>query len=285
MMRGAFSHLRKAAGFTLVEMIVVIVLTGIVAGMVAVFIRSPVQAYVDTANRARLTEAADTAMRFFARDLRSALPNSLRVTRVGTTDYLEFIPTVGGGRYRQYPTNGGGGDILDFSALDGAFDVIGPVPVYNNTNSVVVFNTDTAAGSTTNAYIGNNRAAVGSANNNAAAISTDAARHTVTIAATRFPAPSPSQRFHMVGPPVTYECNPTAGVLRRYSYGFGGAGGQATPPAGVPNVLVNNVTACTIAYNPAVNTMRTGVVLISLTLTLNGENVNLVHQVHVQNMP
>ena len=284
MMRGAFLRLRKAAGFTLVEMIVVIVLTGIVAGMVAVFIRSPVQAYVDTANRARLTEAADTAMRFFARDLRSALPNSLRVTTVGTTSYLEFIPTVGGGRYRQYPTNGGGGDVLDFSVADGAFDVIGPVPVYDNTHSVVVFNTDTALGSTTNAYVGNNRATVTTANNNAAAISTDAARHTVTIAATRFPAPSPSQRFHMVGTPVTYVCNPTAGVLQRYS-GYAFAQNQTTPPAGAPNVLVNNVTACTIAYNPAVNTMRTGVVLISLTLTLNNENVNLVHQVHVQNMP
>ena len=268
----------------MVEMVVVIAIAGIVASMVAVFIRSPVQAYVDTARRARLTEAADTALRRLARDLRTALPNSVRVTAVGTTMYLEFIPTVGGGRYRQYPTAAGGGNPLDFSSADGAFDVIGPVPVYGNTHQVVVFNL--GPGSAADAYAGNNRAAVTSSNANAALFSTDTAAHTLTFAATTFPQPSPAARFHLVDTPVTYECNPGAGELRRYrAYPFSTV--QPMPPGagGVAEVLAAGVAECTIAYDPSVTRTRTGLVTLWIRLEEEGESVRLVHQVHVQNLP
>ena len=53
----------SCAGFTLVEAIMVIVITGILAGMVAVFIKAPVDGYVDSVRRAELTDAADTALR------------------------------------------------------------------------------------------------------------------------------------------------------------------------------------------------------------------------------
>ncbi|NCN89388.1 MAG: prepilin-type N-terminal cleavage/methylation domain-containing protein, partial [Gallionella sp.] len=53
-------------GFTLIEMIVVIVITGIIAGIVAIFIKAPVQGYVDSARRAELTDIADTAVRRLA---------------------------------------------------------------------------------------------------------------------------------------------------------------------------------------------------------------------------
>ena len=43
---------RRPRGFTLVEMIIVIVITGIIGGIVAIFLRAPVQGYVDSARRA-----------------------------------------------------------------------------------------------------------------------------------------------------------------------------------------------------------------------------------------
>ena len=77
-------------GFTLVEAIIVIVLTGILAGVVAVFLVIPVTGYFDVARRAELTDTADTALRRISRDLRLALPNSIRVTSCNTA--IEFIP-------------------------------------------------------------------------------------------------------------------------------------------------------------------------------------------------
>ncbi|MFA6270798.1 MAG: type II secretion system protein, partial [Candidatus Paceibacterota bacterium] len=79
---------RPSAGFTLVEAVVAIVITGILAGIVAVFIASPVQGYVDSVRRAELTDAADVALRRMMRDIRLALPNSLRVTSAGGVDYI-----------------------------------------------------------------------------------------------------------------------------------------------------------------------------------------------------
>jgi MSHA biogenesis protein MshO len=90
----------RQGGFTLTEMVMVIVITGILAGIVAVFIAGPVGGYVDSARRAQLTDAADAALRHLAREVRLALPNSMRVGTDGSNRYIEFIMTSAGGRYR-----------------------------------------------------------------------------------------------------------------------------------------------------------------------------------------
>lgn len=279
-------------GFTLVEMVIVIVITGIIAGMIGVFIRWPLHAYVDTERRTILTEAADTALRRIARDLRTALPNSIRVVAVGGTTYLEFIPTVGGGRYRNYPTAGGAGDPLDFTTADTGFDVLGPVPVYSAGDSIVVYNNQDPA-TMLGAYAGTNRVAATSGNNvmpgAPALFSTDATPHTVTFAAMQFPSPSPASLFQVVTPPVTYACTPNAatpaaGTLVRYT-GYAFAAAQPTPPAGVPVTVVSGVSACTIPSPALTLYARTALVTLSVDLSEAGETIRMVHQVHVQNTP
>ena len=106
----------------------VIVITGILAGMVAVFIKAPVDGYVDSVRRAELTDAADTALRRISRDVRTALPNSFRLASVGGSSCVEFLPTLGGGRYRVAPKTDSTalpvGDVLDFAIADTSFDVL-----------------------------------------------------------------------------------------------------------------------------------------------------------------
>ena len=90
-------------GFTLIEAVMVLVITAIVAAMVAVFIQKPVQSYVDSARRADLTDIADTAVRRMAREIRLALPNSVRNPADGSDQCIEFMPTkivpvIGGAR-------------------------------------------------------------------------------------------------------------------------------------------------------------------------------------------
>jgi MSHA biogenesis protein MshO len=120
------TRMRGQSGFTLVEAVVVILISGIVFAVVAIFIQRPVEGYFDTTRRAALSDIADTAVRRITRDLRLALPNSVRVSG----NYLEFLLTTGGGRYRAEPTSTGTGNILDFTSPggDASFDVIGPTP-------------------------------------------------------------------------------------------------------------------------------------------------------------
>lgn len=267
-------------GFTLVEAIVAMVVMSIAAALVGMFIRVPVESYFDTERRARLTDTADTALRRIARDLRLALPNSVRVTNSGGVHYLEFFQTRFGGRYRADPTGAGGGNPLDFTIADTGFEVIGAAPTFLGGDYVAVANL--GAGSGSDAY------AAAGAGKNMVPVTGITGGGVVQFAAFRFPVASPGNRFFIVNERVTYECNPTAGVLRRYSgYGMPPAGGaQPTPPVGVtPTILANRVSGCTITYDGYVANTRSGVVSMALGLSEQGEAVSLFHQVHVSNVP
>src|SRR4051794_39826380 len=110
---------RRACGVTLVEMVVAMVIVGIVVAAALLF-AYPVTQAIDLTVRAELTDSADNALQRMGRDVRLALPNSARVTSVGTTFYLEFLAIRTAGRYRSEgdgPSGGtacGGGDELAF---------------------------------------------------------------------------------------------------------------------------------------------------------------------------
>lgn len=277
---------RLPRGWTLVESVVVIVLTGIVAASVATFLRGPVRSYVDTARRSELTDAADTALRRITRDLRMALPNSIRVKAVGGAIYLEYLQTVAGTRYREYPDASGAGNVLDFTAADSSFDVIGPVPPFATGDSIVIFNVnadDTPTGS--NAYAGDNRARYVSASGPTVTIEDPAG---APGAPKLFPFSSPGQRLHVVRYPVTYVCDPTAGVreLRRYwSYTIQAAQPVTFAPGTMDALLADDVTGCAFSYTVSPATQRVGVVSLTLELTREGESVRLFQEVHVNNVP
>src|SRR5262245_29129252 len=92
----------RCGGFTLLEAITVIVITGIIAAVVAVFMVKPVQGYFSSSARLAMADTADTALRRIARDVRLALPNTVRVDPSGML--LEFIPIKTGGRYMDKDT-------------------------------------------------------------------------------------------------------------------------------------------------------------------------------------
>jgi MSHA biogenesis protein MshO len=268
---------RRARGFSLVEMIVVIAITGVIAAAVAFFIRRPVEGYVDAARRAELTDIADTALRRMTRDLRSALPNSMRITSNASGTYIEYLQTSGGGRYRAETAGSGPpGDPLDFSAADATFDVIGALPALAGGESVVIYNL-TASGATANAYLGDNRAAV------------DVPASTTKVvlqSAKQFPFTSPGKRFHVVQYAVTYRCDPATGELRRY-WNYGILDPQPAPPA-TPNnaLLATSVATCALApFTYSQVTQRLGVVALKLQISRSGETVTLFQQVHINNVP
>ncbi len=279
-------------GFTLVEMVVVIVITGIIGGMVAVFMRAPVQGYVDSARRAEMTDIADTALRRISRDLRLALPNSVRITVSGGNTYLEFIPTTGGGRYRDSTNAAGVGDILDFSIADPSFEVLGAMPPVAAGDQIVVYNLGIAGA---DAYAGNtlathNRRAVTGVAGNVISINsaTPLPFDSCVYDANGFVAGG--CRFQVVQTPVTYACAPVAGgaggTLTRWQ-GYAIQAGQPTalPAGGATSLLATNVSACTFTYDANVVAQRSGLVTMHLTITEQGESVALYNATHVSNAP
>ena len=274
----------RERGVTLIEMVIVISITAIIAGAVSVFISRPVEGYADAARRAEMSDIADTALRRITRDLRTALANSIRITCVpsgcpaGSVYYLEYLQGSGGGRYRTEKDSSGAGLPLDFTAPAASFDVIGTMPALAAGDSIVIYNL-AYSGTTANAYVGDNRALVNVGASTATTIALNAATH--------FPFSSPGKRFNVIQYAVTYACNQTTGQLRRY-WGYGIVDPQPIPPAGGSNALLaSNVAACSFTYAPTGVAQRMGVVTLTLKIAESGSNdwIQLFQQVHVTNVP
>lgn len=265
-------------GFTLIEMIIVIVLGGIIASMTASILTLPINAYVDNNRRATLTAVAESALRRMQRDIRRALPNSIRISADGKT--LELLHLVDGGRYRAKLASDGSGDLLDLTLNDTSFDVLGNLQDFSNLSTgsdrVVIYPLNTSGG---DAYAGDNSAVIAS---------TSTANHLV-FSAFQFPLASPQQRFFVVDTPVTYHCDTSATqpkdkVLIRYaSYAIQVT--QPVPPSSGGAIHANHIADCKFDYSSGSST-RTGLVTLELVLTDDaGETIRLLHQVHVDNQP
>ena len=115
------------AGFSLFELIVVIVLLGVMATGAGMLITTPIDAYNDQVRRQFLLDQAEMALRQIARDVRRALPNSIRTTPVGAGWALEMVNTIDGARYRDEAGTGftADTDILDFTSADDEFNFLG----------------------------------------------------------------------------------------------------------------------------------------------------------------
>lgn len=285
---------RHQAGFTLVEAIIAMVVTGIVAAIVSVFIAGPIQGYVDTTRRAGLTDTADTALRRIAYELRSAVPNSVRIHDAGRS--IEFIPTRDGGIYRAQRDAAGCAvaspsdpiaDVDDCSAADNArFDVLGPPVAGSAGDFVVIYNTGQAGLDAYEGGSGRNRRTVTAAG----------AKVAFTPTATVFPTyESPFQRFQIVPStgPITFGCSAVAALsgsggfeLRRITAYRGGTDDWTPSPltaAGSSAVLATELDSCAFSYQPVSAT--NGLVVLRLVVRRDGESITLVSQVHVDNTP
>jgi MSHA biogenesis protein MshO len=300
-------------GFTLVEMIMVMVITGILGGMVAIFIRAPVQGYVDSSRRAEMVDIADTALRRLARDIRTAVPNSIRVpaaacvATTATPCYVEYLPTKAGGRYRSVTATAGAvlcgsyaAAVLDFATADNCFEILGPPITFVTGDQIVIGSTQSDGNPP---YQNPAAAACGVAATTTCirraipAAGAGANRQFVRVTAT-FPLPAfaevPGQRFAVVDGTqgaVTYSCDGVGinangdgtGSLNRYAlYGYLPAQ-QAPATLGAPALLADKLSACTIAYSPF--NQRNSLVDITLTITRANESINLSHSIHVNNVP
>jgi MSHA biogenesis protein MshO len=293
---------RFQRGFTLVEAIVVIVIMGIMVAAIALFLRWPFQSYMDTQRRGQMSDLADGALRRISRDLRNALPNSIRVTSAAST-CVEFLPTITGGRYRASVSSTGAGDPLDFTVADPSFDMFGTLPAGLSLagDMVVVYNLGpTSPGA--DAYAGNTtRSIVGTAVEPTVSNET---KITINPGLTPFPLASPANRFQVIGPAATaatsyvfsgLACDGAAhvdaqgngvGTLYRVA-GYPITPAPSCPPAaGAQIPLATSVSLCSIQYSLPNNVAaREGLVDMQIGISQSNDPVVMFHEVHVSNAP
>jgi MSHA biogenesis protein MshO len=276
----------------------VIAVTGIVATMVGAFVFRPVQGYTDLARRAALTDSAESVLRRMARDIRLAVPNSVRITTVGSGFALELLPVVDGGRYAtEEATACENLTSFDGAAADGQFDILGTFPTLGTgtfaTHRLVINNQGDA---TSNDVYADAVAVAGQRIITAASITVTAgtcgnSKHNITFTAHQFRTDSPRDRVFVVTTPVSYLCVPSAsgGTLTRYQgYTFAAlqtardTAGELTAAGATSARIADHITACAAAT--ATSDIRDrGLVTLRLVLADSGEQVALTHQVQVDN--
>lgn len=305
--------LRRPPGFTLVEAVIVIAIVGIIGAIVAVFIRVPILNYRDTVDRAEVTDQADLALRRMARDIRLALPNSVRVSADGSA--LELLQTRSGGRYLAADDGVDPGLVLSFDdAAKTSFAALAPPSSFSRVrvgDYVVVYNLGDGyepanawqLASGAGACAGGS--AVGAGNiapiaSLATATDSFGGQELPTVHLTLGCNPfakqdiqlqSPLRRFQVVSGPVSFYCaaQPDGTLALWRAWGYPIAASQAIPSAGQKALVATRLTHCAglFSYGTAA-AQRSGLVGIALELhgrTDSATAIRLVHQVHVDNTP
>jgi MSHA biogenesis protein MshO len=288
--------MKRDNGFTLVELVVVIVVTGIIAGIFAMQFGPAVQNYLAVGRRANLTHLADTALRRMVTEIHTAVPNSLRLLPPQTADgasCLELVPSSDGGRFRTAadtqwnqanPANPS--MWIDLTVPTPSFDVLTP---FNTTpvkgDWVVIGNQNTA-----DVYTGVSRGQVESVTTPPASLG----KFRIALqTAKQFPYGYEGGRFYIVPNAlraVTYMCGAkepdgSRALTRVVNYGFNQV--QSCPVAGGQSATVTTkVESCNFVYDPSQGaTAQSGFAQLQLKLTDKGESVTLTVGSQVENMP
>lgn len=298
--RHALPARAAARGFTLIELLIVIVIGGVISATLTVFLRPALDAFTDTRVRADMADQADTALRRMLRDVRHAVPNSLRVPN---DKCFELVPTMAGGRYRGGPdvSNDSSAECTPGNTCAAWVDTTEPTTVFDTlsrmakvpaANDWVVFNNQNG----NDVYEGSNRAQIVSVAD--APLATQGV-HRVTLNSLQVSPGYSGGRF-MVVPhaeqSVFYICDGADGSLDAQGNGKGTLWRlvrtfQAAYPASCPAttgavVLATRVRSCSFIYDPNQGaTQQSGFLWMDLELARNNETAHLAVGGHVMNVP
>lgn len=280
---------KSTLGFTLVEMVTVILILGILVVGVSSFIIFGTRIFVESSSVDQVLSQSRFAVERMTRELRSALPNSLRVNTDSLTyQCIEFVPIEASTTYLTMP-------IVPAAAASTG------IVILDNTVSAIRVNQFAWIYPLIDADV------YSSARQKRAQVKTIATapsplEHQVTLtftAPTRFAEASPRQRIYFGSSPVSYcfEKGPSGNELQLLRYaGYNFNAVQPNPAAmpatmgtgvlmaqSVANVL-NNGADLPLILTPS-SLVNNAMVHLQPRFNVNGETFQYRHQVQVINVP
>jgi MSHA biogenesis protein MshO len=260
--------LKKNHGFTLVESVVVIVLLGITAVTFTTMITGAMRGYLDTANRQDSAAIARIALDRMGRELREAMPLSIRVS--GDGKCVQFLPINTSFVY------------ATLTAGNAAVQVIEPLPGYSA--PIGTFYAAVYPLNTTELY---SLQAMKSVTINGVA----SGLRSLTLASaftSPYPRSGPGQRLYIVGRPVSF-CITAGGQLSRLVNDVAGTQ-PSTALVAETALLVDKVDYANSFFTNSASTWQNNS-LIKIVLAIknpsaqyNNETLSLDHEVWVRNV-
>ena len=253
-------------GFTLIELIMVIILLAIVGMLGGNFIAESFKGFSQSDSRMEIYEEGKIALFRMEREIHHAIPNAINVT-AGPPSELQFgmINEVAMrgifGRYNENPPTN---QLTDLLVLPPTSDATAFLPI-GSLISIYNRNWNDFTAAPIRLYQVTNEAG-----------------GTMTISA-NVPPPrsSPSKRYYAVQRAIRYRLNGNSLSRSVAQVTTGGVGAYATEYP-----LATGITPATFTYSytPASLT-RNAIVAINFTISKGGESVDFHKEVHIKNVP
>lgn len=229
-MQRYFNTQTRGLGFTLIEMIVAIVVSSVLAIGIINFIGNALTGYDSAASRNKLAQSARIAIDRLSVELHNSLPNSLRVTTASANgnQCLEFVPVRAATTYVNPPFDLAGiaFDVIQFSPnLESVTD--GYVAIYPTRVNQVY---DAEHATTTGFPVIGAIEAVASVLDTA--LTSPQLSRITLLSSHRFSEQSPSSRLFLIDEPISY-CVKGEQLVRYTGYGFYDIQATAEAAAGV----------------------------------------------------
>lgn len=251
-------------GFTLIELIISIVVTVIIAGVAYPIIIYSTRSYNQQVYRKEVSSRARLALERIARELRTAVPNSIRITtNLNTNDTLEFGNSVFLSTYSAIS-----GTVSPYILQDDS-----GTPSIPDASFIVIYNTSPSQ------YYSYSSAA---STSTFQVTSVNAAAGTIQFASPTTKPESPYSRYVLSDTPVCYSLE-ADNTLYRYS-GYNPSITQNHTGAANKNLLIDHITGLEFNYIPGALS-NAGLVMINMTVSVGNATMNFHQEVHIRNAP
>lgn len=272
-------------GFTLLELIIVIILLGVMAVGIAGFITLTTQTYLNVSERDELLSNARFVVERLNREVRNAVPNSIREGSSGGTQCLEFMPITASTVYTDIPV------APEISATLRVIPFINeagdPYTCSSCNDSITVY---PLAADASDIY-DSSLSKVFTIVNYTLPVAPDKVATITLDSSVTFAQDSPTNRAFIFKQPVAYCISGVADAVEINRYAnYNATSAQAFPPnissVGTKSLMAKGLLNLAGAFTVQEATLqRNAVVQIKLIFARDGEEMVFDNAIHITNIP